>query len=71
MSIFVHAQGKKNRSPSRSQPDWTPNFANQALPDWTETRLLFYLPSTGYQFSQNKVSGHKFWVKSKQTKKNL
>jgi hypothetical protein len=46
--------------------DRTPKFAGQVLPDQTESGLrflTFYLMSMGYQFSYDKVPGHKFGVK--------
>ena len=43
--------------------DRTPKFAGQVLPYQTESGLIFYLPSAGYQFSSARVPGHKFEVK--------
>ena len=46
--------------------DRTHKFAGQVLPDRTESGLVFltfYLTSMGYQFSYDKVPGHKFGVK--------
>jgi hypothetical protein len=50
-----------------TRQDRTPQFAGQVLPDRTESGLIFltfYLTSMGYQFSYNKVPGHKFGVKN-------
>jgi hypothetical protein len=47
--------------------DRTPKFAGQVLSDRTESGLIFltfYLTSMGYQFSYDKVPGHKFGVKN-------
>ena len=46
--------------------DRTPKFAGQVLSDQTESRLIFltfYLKSIIYQFSYDKVHGHKYGVK--------
>jgi hypothetical protein len=43
--------------------DRTPKYAGQDLPDRTESGLTFYLTSMGYQFSYDKVPGHKSVVK--------
>ena len=46
--------------------DRTPKFAGQVLPDRTESGLIFltfYITSMGYQFSYDRVPGHKFGVK--------
>jgi hypothetical protein len=49
-----------------SRQDRTSKFAGQVQPDRTESGLIFltfYLKSMGYQFSHDKVPGHKFGVK--------
>jgi hypothetical protein len=46
--------------------DRTPKFAGQVVLDRSESGLIFltfYLTSMGYQFSYDKVPGHKFGVK--------
>jgi hypothetical protein len=51
-----------------SGQDRTPKFAGQVLPDRTESGLIFltfYLISIGYQFTYDKVHGHKFGFKKK------
>ena len=46
--------------------DWTPKFAGEVLPNRTKSGLIFLnilnLPSMGYQFSSDKVPGHKYGV---------
>ena len=61
--------------------DRTPKFVGQVQPDWTESGLIFltfYLTSISYQFSYDKIPGHKFSIKKsilgniwKSTKKSL
>ena len=57
---YFMAQLSNHPELTRARPDWayehmgqdrTPKFAGQVLPDRTEFGLIFYLPSTGCQFS--------------------
>jgi hypothetical protein len=57
--VFVLAVHQMNLVHSRAQPDCAYEF-----PDWTGPDTQICRTSMGYQFSYDKVPGHKFGVKT-------